>query len=82
MLQHLTLRIRIEIVSPGVPLFHVERYGVWPELWLVRSDDGRLRPLLPTRGIDALTLEDWIGDWPPLASIVAAAAPEYMGAAA
>lgn len=47
--------LAIEILEPetaaGVPLFHVEHWPGFPDLWLYRTDGGDLRNVSPLRGL-------------------------------
>lgn len=87
------LAVTIEVVvratphrdGPGVPLFHVERYGNIADIWLYRDARGALRVIGPRRGLGTPLPDAWYptpdGDWPPLAQLIAAAFPDELGAA-
>ena len=45
----------VEVLEPegpeGTPMFHVERWPGYPDLWLYRTDAGDLRATAPLRGL-------------------------------
>lgn len=78
--------VEIEVVEPqvlgptSVPLFHVESWGAFGELWLFRGDDGEWRSLAPVAGLDGCRVPDrWCGDLPSLPRVIERAFPEILG---
>lgn len=78
------IEIEVEVMettpeSPGIPVFHVERYGALRDVFFVRLADGRWRSLTPLRGGGSHELPlRWMGDLPPLPLLAASAFPELV----
>jgi len=73
--------IETQVVAPkGVPLFHVESWGDFGELWLFRGDDGAWRSLMPVAGLDGCRVPDRsCGDLPSLPRVIEREFPEILG---
>ena len=78
-MRQLRLAIEVEVIEPGLPLFHVEHYGSAGEIFFLRLPDGRWRSLVPVRAFGGHDLPlRWMGDLPPLPMLAAQAFPELM----
>lgn len=81
-IRHIEPVVEIEVLLPGVPVFHVRQYAGFPDLYLTH-DEGLLHSLFPVRDLNTRP-QAWHGDFPPLAALIETAFPELWldGAAA
>lgn len=78
-MRQMRIAIDVEVIEPGVPVFHVERYGEAGEIFFLRLPDGRWRSLVPLRVFAGHDLPmRWMGDLPPLPMLAATAFPELV----
>lgn len=77
--ERITIVLDIELIGPGVELFHVRQSGTPRDLYLYRDERGRLRPVTPVRDVPT-PLGAWLGDL-PLPQVIEAAFPKDREAA-
>lgn len=71
----------VELFDGPVPMFHVNKYGRYRDLWLFWSPDDRAwHTVLPVRGIRGCRFEGRAPDgWPPVDTIIADVFPVLFG---